>query len=218
MARYGGAPPVDTLDITWPHIAPKSPQACSLTQLGRRDGSLFTVDNLLTHAECAALVTALDPHFVHQGSRGPAAGEAVRSCGRVSVVDRAFGSQLWKAVRCAVLPGIPSAERPDAVGLNPNIRAYRYDVGDAFKTHYDDDETVEVGITRFTLLIYLSSCRGGETVFYSEGRKQGVVASVAPAPGKALLHRHGDACLPHEGARVVGGVKYVLRSDVVFSV
>jgi hypothetical protein len=33
----------------------------------------------------------------------------------------------------------------------------------------------------------------------------------------ALLHRHGEAhCLEHEGAAVEAGLKYVLRSDVVF--
>jgi hypothetical protein len=41
---------------------------------------------------------------------------------------------------------------------------------------------------------------------------------VAPAPGLALLHLHGeDRCLEHEGAEVQQGVKYVLRSDVVFA-
>jgi hypothetical protein len=31
-----------------------------------------------------------------------------------------------------------------------------------------------------------------------------------------LLHRHAPECLEHEGAAVKAGVKYVLRSDVVF--
>ena len=57
---------------------------------------------------------------------------------------------------------------------------------------------------------------GGETVFYgARGRE---VARVAPRAGLALLHRHGEAhCLEHEGAAVRAGVKYVLRSDVVFA-
>lgn len=215
--RWGGAPPSDA-DIIWPRITPKSPSACPVTPLGKRDGSIFAVDNVLTHAEAAALVAATDPHFVHQGSRGPAAGEALRSCGRCSVIDHAFARMLWKAVAPAITPGLPPRERGAAVGLNPNIRAYRYDRGDAFKPHYDDDEVVDgMGVTRYTLLLYLSACRGGETVFYAGGRGRSVVASVAPAPGRALLHRHGGACLPHEGARVDGGVKYVLRSDVVFT-
>ena len=78
--------------------------------------------------------------------------------------------------------------------------------------------------TGYTLLIYLSTLRGaspgGETKFYSDGGR--LVASVVPAAGTALLHRHGDRCLLHEGARVEKGppgsetVKYVFRTDVVF--
>ncbi len=48
------------------------------------------------------------------------------------------------------------------------------------------------------------------------GKKGKVVASVTPEPGLALLHRHGDACLLHEGKPVTAGVKYILRSDVIF--
>lgn len=57
---------------------------------------------------------------------------------------------------------------------------------------------------------------GGETVFY--GARGRVVASVRPAVGLALLHLHGeDKCLEHEGNVVQQGIKYVLRSDVVFA-
>ncbi|KIY94872.1 hypothetical protein MNEG_13090 [Monoraphidium neglectum] len=61
----------------------------------------------------------------------------------------------------------------------------------------------------------VQALHGGETVFY--GARNRVVASVAPQPGLALLHLHGeDRCLEHEGAAVLAGTKYVLRSDVVF--
>lgn len=40
--------------------------------------------------------------------------------------------------------------------------------------------------------------------------------AVAPQAGMALLHLHGEECLEHEGAVVRSGVKYVLRSDVIF--
>jgi len=49
------------------------------------------------------------------------------------------------------------------------------------------------------------------------GPKGRMVACVAPRVGRALLHRHGAACLEHEGRAVRCGVKYVLRSDVVFA-
>ena len=64
------------------------------------------------------------------------------------------------------------------------------------------------------MLFYLSSCGGGETVFY--GPRNRKLAAVAPAPGLALLHKHGECCLDHEAAVVTSGVKYILRTDVVF--
>ena len=48
------------------------------------------------------------------------------------------------------------------------------------------------------------------------GGRNRKLASVTPQPGLALLHKHGDCCLEHEALAVTNGVKYVLRSDVVF--
>ena len=38
---------------------------------------------------------------------------------------------------------------------------------------------------------------------------------MAPEMGMALLHRHGDQCLLHEGKEVLAGEKLVLRSDLI---
>ena len=49
------------------------------------------------------------------------------------------------------------------------------------------------------------------------GQRGKVVARIVPKAGRALLHRHGDACLEHEAAPVKSGLKYILRSDVCFA-
>jgi hypothetical protein len=67
--------------------------------------------------------------------------------------------------------------------------------------------------TTWTLLIYLTVTEGGETVFYPEDGSPPV--SVAPEVGMALLHRHGEHCLLHEGKEVRRGEKLVIRSDLV---
>jgi hypothetical protein len=56
---------------------------------------------------------------------------------------------------------------------------------------------------------------GGETIFYAGiyGHK---LLSVSPERGLLLLHGHGAHCLTHEGAEVTRGVKYLLRTDVVY--
>ena len=131
--------------------------------------------------------------------------------------DPALAEQLWSGTGlCDALRGV-EVEGAAAVGLNSNIRIYSYSKGQRFGRHIDESNDVARprGRTFYTLLVYLSDPRGGATIFYDRRGRQ--AASVAPRTGLALLHLHGDECMEHEGAAVTGGVKYVLRSDVVFA-
>ncbi|ANZ76324.1 BA75_03922T0 [Komagataella pastoris] len=119
-------------------------------------------------------------------------------------------------------------EFKNAIGLNPQLRIYRYLKGHYFGKHYDDSVTAFVdskekvkGLSHWTLLIYLTGdteFEGGGTVFhYNDPESRNLVAlNVHPSKGMALLHKHGDDCLLHEAELVNSGVKWVLRSDVVF--
>lgn len=75
------------------------------------------------------------------------------------------------------------------VGLNPNIRLYKYKVGQRFGRHIDESFDIGDGKhTHYTLLIYLNGggggggdgdsepLVGGETVFY--GSRNSLVAEV----------------------------------------
>ncbi len=105
----------------------------------------------------------------------------------------------------------------------------RYEKGDQFGQHVDvSTKGGEGEETEFTLLIYLNgsetqadlddlgqeALQGGETIFWKTKSKQ--LVSVAPKRGMALLHAHGRRCLMHEGAEVLKGQKYMLRSDVMY--
>lgn len=176
------------------------------------------MEGCLSEQEARRFIDAAESiGFQHQGSRGAAFGEAFRDNDRIGFQDAALAQQLWTGTGLEdVLDGVRLGGRR-AVGLNPNIRVYRYAKGQRFGRHVDESCLVESprGETQYTLLVYLSGVVGGETVFYDDrGRR---VAAVAPAPGLALLHRHGDYCLEHEGAAVRDGTKYVLRSDVVYA-
>ena len=175
------------------------------------------VEGCLTPDEARRFVeTAESIGFKHQGSRGAAYGEAYRDNERIGVNDASLAQQLWSATGLREVMADIKVDGAKPVGLNSNIRVYRYGIGQQFGKHVDDSNFVRVpaGTTQYTLLIYLSTPAGGETVFYDRrGRK---LVAVAPRAGLALLHRHGDECLEHEGAAVTGGLKYVLRSDVVF--
>jgi hypothetical protein len=115
----------------------------------------------------------------------------------------------------------------EPVGCNPNLRVYKYEKGHSFGKHVDGSNLVEssvgpTGRTEWTVLIYLSECQGGATRFYSDStsssRKRKNQPSVAfePQIGAMLLHLHGDLCLEHEADPVLGGTKFVLRTDLVF--
>ncbi|KAH2503673.1 hypothetical protein KXV76_008321, partial [Aspergillus fumigatus] len=111
--------------------------------------------------------------------------------------------------------------------LNAKITVYRYSTGPFFAQHYDDSNVVafespqhklQQARTTWTLLVYLTNCTGGETVFYPEptgANRNPEPIAVAPEVGMALLHRHGERCLLHEGREVTEGEKWVLRSDLV---
>ena len=100
-----------------------------------------------------------------------------------------------------------------------------------------DDDDVKDTQTEITVLFYLSSCNGGATRFHlpcsscssSSGlkkkkkkgdRKMNEESGIAfiPEEGAVLLHVHGDRCLEHEAEPVLNGVKYVLRTDIVYGI
>ncbi|XP_007038542.2 PREDICTED: uncharacterized protein LOC18605467 isoform X1 [Theobroma cacao] len=216
----------------WPVVKPK----LNLQIRRLKDTDLFTVQNFFSSVESRAFIKAAESiGFEHQGSLGPTRGEAYRDNDRISVNDPALANAIWQSGLCKLFSDIKIRGKV-AVGLNPNIRFYRYKVGQRFGRHID--ESVDLGggkRTHYTLLIYLSGGSktngksdssnqkdsvseplvGGETVFY--GSRNGVVAEVAPAEGMALLHIHGDKCMLHEARNVSKGIKYVFRSDVVFA-
>lgn len=120
----------------------------------------------------------------------------------------------------------------EVLGLNGNIRIYRYQAGQFFDRHYDDSNHVAFpsagaegaapAKTTWTLLLYLTApstgCEGGETVFYPEAasKREAATAPVVAEleVGMALLHKHGKDCLLHEGREVTAGEKWVIRSDI----
>ncbi|XXG77772.1 hypothetical protein AAC387_Pa08g1863 [Persea americana] len=215
----------------WPSIQPKP--HLQITPL--KDTNLFRVQNFFTSAESKAFIEAAESTgFVHQGSLGPTKGQAFRDNDRISLNDPTLAETIWESGLKRLFADIKIRGKV-AVGLNPNIRFYRYKVGQRFGRHID--ESIDLGegrMTLYTLLIYLSgssrsngnndvgsnrdsspdSLVGGETVFYDHRR--GIVSEVAPIEGMALLHIHGDKCMLHEARTVTKNVKYVMRSDVVF--
>ncbi len=107
-----------------------------------------------------------------------------------------------------------------AVGLNERLRFFKYEPGDYFRPHSDGrfTEGSDDGIylasapTSFlTVMVYLNAPeRGGDTRFLPP---YGGGVAVAPAAGSALIFDHR---LRHEGCMLEAGLKYAIRTDVMF--
>ena len=124
---------------------------------------------------------------------------------------------------------VPHAMKPAAVAtsaspwaldsINERFRFCRYLPGQQFEIHQDGvHHKSRLQQSCLTFLIYLSDaaeCEGGDTLFYEAGPTSNAqpVAKVAPRAGSLIVFDHR---LWHAGARVTSGVKYILRSDVLY--
>ncbi|CDZ96296.1 Prolyl 4-hydroxylase, alpha subunit [Phaffia rhodozyma] len=162
-------------------------------------------------------------------------GEAQRTNDRFSTISPEFAAHLYESTGLIDIvhdwPARPSnlknsGSSMKARGLLENIRVYSYTEGQYFASHYDESQRSQLNPmlhTEWTLLIYLSAPTtpliGGETIFHLPGNRNSngkKTLSVNPVSGSAMLHRHGKDCLLHEGSVVKSGVKWVLRSDILF--
>lgn len=186
--------------------------------------SVLAVEGFLTEGECRAWIAYGEDTGFQEAKQAQRSGFAHRDNGRLVVEDPDIADAIWNRIRSFV-PCSISGRTP--VGCSPNLRLYRYCKGQRFGKHVDE-------VTRFpnhtqsefTLLLYLNGgeaaeatgqpLEGGETVFYERASDTRVGCSFSPLQGWCLFHGHGEQCLLHEGAVVRGGVKYVLRTDVLF--
>lgn len=145
---------------------------------------------------------------------------AARVNDRTLFDDPVAAQEMWDYLKLVLLQedyedNVIQSLFATAKGLNPQLRIYRYLPGHYFGKHYDESVKVGKNYTKWTLLIYLTGdeeFQGGGTIFYPT--KEGI--NIHPSKGMALLHKHGDDCLIHEAELVKKGVKWVLRSDVIF--
>jgi len=168
----------------------------------------FTLEGALSGEECDALIARAEDQGFEFAPITTAHGFRIdvetRNNDRVVFDDVALAADLWSRVRDAV-PAVMRGRR--AVGLNERFRLYRYAPSQRFSWHSDGALHRGNGeASLLTFMVYLNQdYRGGATRFED--------AEVVPRTGMALVFRHE---LLHEGATVVAGRKYALRSDVMY--
>ena len=183
------------------------------------DQDIFVVRQFLMPQECDRLIAQAEGLDFQTATistvLGPLEVKDYRDNDRVILDDPALAAKLW--VRAD--PHVPAVladvlhRRCEAVGFNERFRFYRYDVGQRFAPHADGHFKRESGEeSRLTWMIYLNDdFEGGQTRFYLYED----VLSVRPERGMALAFVHEHV---HEGAPVLTGRKYVLRTDVMYRI
>ncbi|KAH1538654.1 hypothetical protein KXW34_007662 [Aspergillus fumigatus] len=199
--------PPDHPKPNWPPLRPLIPSS-NLSLESLLHDQIYLIRNFLPSSLCKTYAFFLASLPLTTTPSKPKKGEAVRVNDRFQIQDADFAERLWSGTALRELvsgavdedqdgDGQPRSNREiwggEPLGLNANIRVYRYSRGQFFAQHW-------------------------ETVFYPEptgANRNPEPIAVAPEVGMALLHRHGERCLLHEGREVTEGEKWVLRSDLV---
>ncbi len=190
----------------------------TMTKKNLLGNEIFTLDHILTPEECAEYITFTENIGYTDAPintmRGFQIRPDIRNNQRVilDVPERALN--LWQRVS-NYIPN--TMGRWQAVGLNERFRFYRYDPGQRFALHHDGSYQRPNGEeSLLTFMIYLNEgFDGGATRFHLPRRyyEHLPTMDVVPVTGMALCFVHE---LVHEGASVIQGRKYVLRSDVMY--
>lgn len=128
----------------------------------------------------------------------------VRDNARLLFKNEDLAASLFERIRHFCPDEIGNAR---LLGLNELFRFYKYEPGQKFKMHRDGVyERNETEFSVLTLLIYLNETfEGGATSFET--------TSYQPKTGAAMLFPHP---LRHQGDVLISGIKYVLRTDVMY--
>jgi prolyl 4-hydroxylase len=172
---------------------------------------VFTAAAVCAASECADMIARIEELGPSDApittARGFVMRPDIRNNTRVMFDDVALAAQLFARLGDALPPQIG---RRHPVGVNERFRCYRYEPGQRFAPHYDGAyQRNQTERSELTLMVYLNDAfTGGKTAFHDFD------VEVTPRTGDALLFQHR---LLHEGCVIQSGVKYVLRSDVMYA-
>ena len=172
---------------------------------------IFELPDVLTPEECRSWIKRIQSIGTEaatiNSARGAQVDSQIRNNRRVIIDDREWARLLFERVEGNVPPEIHGMK---VEGVNERLRCYEYEVGHRFAPHSDgafvrDDNERSC----YTYMVYLNEeFEGGETRFFVEPE-----VVIKPKTGAALFFQHP---IIHEGSEVHSGVKYVLRTDLVY--
>jgi hypothetical protein len=127
----------------WPPLHPLLPSD-SLTLETLLPSQILTISNLWTATLCAKYVAFLKTLPLATTPGVPKKGDAVRVNDRFQIEDPGFAERLWSET--GLKDVVETVEDPlrmwggEVIGLNPNIRVYRYKKGQFFDQHCELDD------------------------------------------------------------------------------
>jgi hypothetical protein len=172
------------------------------------------IENFLSNSECSHFIELADSSEMHKATINTPDGMKVQSelrgNDRLIFDDPDLASSLWGRLKEQIeLKQVIDRDGIwEAYGLNERFKIYRYEGGQYFGLHHDDNFVREKGKDQSfqTLIMYLNEgYEGGQTGFMD--------GDIEPKEGRALIFAQ---MLLHEGIPVKSGVKYVLRTDMMY--
>lgn len=169
---------------------------------------VWSIENFWSPEKCEKFIARSEKIGYEQAKvdtdKGAIVVESVRNNNRILHNDVELAKLVWDSAKEFAPQSIGLSM---AIGLNELFRFYKYQPGQLFKRHSDQSFIRnQYEASYYTFMIYLNDgYQGGETRF------ENVV--VNPRQGCGLIFLHS---LPHEGAEVTQGIKYVLRTDIMY--
>lgn len=208
-------------------------QPLGINDLSWPDKLAFTIDDVLTKAECIRLIELTEQLGFQDAAPGIQTPPGLRQNTTVHwLASAADMRRIYQRVAHLLPPEIDG--RPLADSLSHRFNTYRYKHGQQFRPHIDGDwpgygldetnQTMETWQDRYSMLsmlLYLNGehegVSGGDTLLF-EGQQ--IRHRVKPKAGRALFFRHGlhTQSVLHAGDVVEGDQpKYVARVNVMYA-
>ena len=174
---------------------------------------IFELPNVLTATECTQWIARIHSAGTTVATINTTDGvqveSQIRNNRRVIFDDPKWANELFERVKHAVPAEI---HEMSLIGINERLRCYEYQAGQRFAPHSDGAFTRSDGERSwYTCMVYLNEgFEGGETIFFVEPE-----VVIRPKTGSALLFQHP---IIHEGSELRSGVKYVVRTDLMYRV
>lgn len=170
---------------------------------------IFLIEDFITDEECDHYIDLTQDKDFEEAKinvhGNQVMNKGVRNNDRLMVFDNDLAKNLFQRAN----EFLPQTHEDDKIlDFNEMFRIYKYSPGKRFKMHRDGSYVRNESEKSFyTFMIYLNDdFEGGETQFEN-------LFTVAPKKGSALVFYHP---LRHEGKTLISGLKYVLRTDVMY--